>query len=77
MLECDDTHDPENPTTRMDCGIHGGWPYIAMQYVINAGGLASEKDYPFCYNFKGDAKCRPCSAKGYDPNICGPTRMPP
>jgi C1A family cysteine protease len=30
-----------------DQGCNGGWPYDAYQYMISAGGVESESDYPY------------------------------
>lgn len=51
ILECDAVVDVEQ--RKADCGFFGGWPYLAMQYVIEAGGLASEADYPYCVAMEG------------------------
>jgi len=41
IVDCDTT----------DGGCNGGWPYNAYQYVINAGGMEPEADYPYvAYN---------------------------
>jgi len=37
IVDCDKTCD----------GCNGGWTYLADQYVITAGGLESEADYPY------------------------------
>jgi C1A family cysteine protease len=37
ILDCDSS----------DYGCNGGWPYNAYQYVIGAGGLETEADYPY------------------------------
>jgi len=37
IVDCDTT----------DSGCNGGWPYNAYQYVISAGGLETESDYPY------------------------------
>jgi len=37
ILDCDTS----------DYGCNGGWPYNAYQYVINAGGIESEANYPY------------------------------
>ena len=44
----------DNTNNNADCGVFGGWPYLAMQYIIKAGGLATENDYPYCIVMKGD-----------------------
>lgn len=77
ILECDATVDPSN--RHADCGIFGGWPYLALQYVAKAGGLATEQDYPYCIAFKDSDqnKCWPCSAQGYDKDRCGEGLLPP
>jgi cathepsin F len=31
----------------LDYGCDGGWPYHAYEYIINAGGVESEADYPY------------------------------
>ena len=49
MSDCDSTVDPDPKRfPNADCGVFGGWPYLAMQYVIRVGGLPSEADYPYC-----------------------------
>jgi cathepsin F len=73
LVECDATVDPDPKSKNADCGIFGGWPYLAMQYVISAGGLAKEQDYEYCVG-KG---CYPCAAEGYDEEKCGPGLHPP
>jgi cathepsin F len=31
LIDCDDTYDPSS--LHMDCGVFGGWPYLAYQYI--------------------------------------------
>ena len=50
------------------CGIFGGGPSLAYQYVINAGGLQTWEDYPYCML---DDQCTPCLAPGYSLDFCG------
>ena len=61
-MECDATVDPKPNSKKADCGVFGGWPFLAMQYVIKAGGLSSEGDYPYFI----EKTCYPCEAEGYD-----------
>jgi len=37
ILDCD----------TVDQGCNGGWPYDAYQYVMGAGGIETEQDYPY------------------------------
>jgi len=37
IVDCDTT----------DGGCNGGWPSMAMQYVIGAGGMMKDSDYPY------------------------------
>lgn len=34
IVECDGMKD--NSTGEADCGVYGGWPFLALQYVKNA-----------------------------------------
>jgi len=52
-----------------DCGVFGGYPCRALQYVIEVGGIMSEVDYPYCV---GTGDCFPCSPPGYNTTFCGP-----
>jgi cathepsin F len=52
----------------LDCSVFGGWPYLAYEYAINAGGLNSESDYPYCAGF---GKCYPCMPNK-NTTFCGP-----
>jgi len=38
-----------------DYGCYGGWTDTAFKYVVEANGLASEKDYP--YGVDGHTPC--------------------
>lgn len=67
VVDCDATRDPTN--IHADCGVFGGWPYLAYQYVEHAGGLNSEATYNYC---SGSGKCYPCPADGYNKTVCGP-----
>ena len=37
-----------------DCGVFGGWPYLAYEYVKTEGGIQTEEDYPYCCGLGGD-----------------------
>jgi cathepsin F len=58
LVDCDDK----------DCGVFGGWPYSAYQYVMEAGGIPSEVDQPYC---SGTGGCYPCMAN-MNKTFCGP-----
>ena len=57
---------PNNATG--DCGVNGGEPFGAYDYIIRAGGIESDKDYPYCV---GDFSCTPCAPDGMNVTICG------
>ena len=40
-----------------DCGMFGGWPYLAYQFLQKAGGMFSEADWP--YYKEGMFPCMP------------------
>ncbi|KAL5493182.1 hypothetical protein EMCRGX_G014320 [Ephydatia muelleri] len=67
LVDCDATIDPDNLNS--DCGVFGGWPYLAYQYIANAGGIEEESAYPYC---SGSGQCYPCVPKGYNKTRCGP-----
>jgi cathepsin F len=58
ISECDNTN----------CGVFGGWPHLAVEYVVRAGGIATEADWPYCML---KSKCWPCMAEGYNKSMCG------
>lgn len=65
LVDCDGTSDPD--AHHADCSVFGGWPYLAYQYIIKAGGVPSEADWPYC---SGTGDCFPCMAGPID--LCGP-----
>jgi len=67
IVDCDGSTDPK--TNNSDCGVFGGWPYLAYGYVQRAGGLETEQQYPYCC---GTGDCYPCMAPGSTPDNCGP-----
>ena len=46
VSDCDGTMITSNNTG--DCGMFGGWPFLAYQYVINTGGIQTWESYPYC-----------------------------
>jgi cathepsin F len=66
LIECDASADVSRGWA--DCGMFGGWPYLGFQYLMKAGGIFSEKDYPYC---AGEGKCLPCMPRNYDLKLCG------
>lgn len=57
-----------NDCDAYDCGVFGGWPCRAFQYVIQNRGIMSESDYPYCV---GTGDCFPCVPTGYNITFCG------
>lgn len=70
LMECDASYDG---TYEADCGMFGGWPDLAMQYIINKGGIFSDAQMPYCAGMssKQPEKCWPCMAAGYSWQGCG------
>ena len=56
-----------------DCGEFGGWPYLALQYVVDTGGLRSDSDMPYCagIGYEEPGYCVPCMPSGYSKTLCG------
>lgn len=67
VVDCDGSQ--ETAGENADCGVYGGWPYLAFQYIKQAGGLSSEGNYSYC---AGSGSCSPCEAPGYNKTKCGP-----
>lgn len=67
LVDCDGSTDPT--TGHAECGIFGGWSYLAFDFIINNGGLPSEIDYPYCV---GNGSCYPCNTPTYSETFCGP-----
>ncbi|WP_411023834.1 C1 family peptidase, partial [Salmonella sp. s51228] len=67
LIDCDGTSDVIN--SRADCGVFGGWPYLAYQYIKQVGGIESEDTYPYC---SGTGACYPCVPDNYNKSLCGP-----
>jgi len=63
LVDCDGSHDD----IHADCSIFGGWPYLAYGFIMKAGGLPSEEDYPYC---AGTGDCYPCMLG--PKSLCGP-----
>jgi cathepsin F len=56
----------------LDCGVFGGFPHAAFEYVLKRGGLPSEADQPYCAGgLKGVPLCYPCMAND-NQTQCGP-----
>ena len=53
---------PYSPQQLIDCdtsnfGCNGGWPYMALYWLTNNGGLMTEEDYPILAN-KSHGSCK-------------------
>ncbi|KAL4221231.1 hypothetical protein ACF0H5_019495 [Mactra antiquata] len=73
VVECDSTADINKNNTNADCGVFGGWPYLAYQYVMKAGGLQTWEDYWYCCGLGGKpGTCEICPPGGYNWTRCGP-----
>ncbi|XP_052267506.1 cathepsin L-like isoform X2 [Dreissena polymorpha] len=72
VVDCDSMFDHGGNTTNADCGVFGGWPYLAYQYVMKAGGLETWEDYGYCCGLGGKpGTCSICPAAGYNWTLCG------
>ena len=69
VLECDSEYDDEHG----DCGMFGGWPFLAMQGIIKRGGIFADADMPYCaaVGYGKDGSCMPCMADDYSEQECG------
>lgn len=65
LVDCDGTADYDE--RHADCGVFGGWPYLAYQFVISAGGVPTEATDPYC---AGTGDCFPCMQGPIE--LCGP-----
>jgi len=74
LIECDAQAGPgRDGETHSDCGVFGGWPYLAYQYLIKAGGVLADKEMPYCsgIQYGQPGNCLPCMVKGYNKSLCG------
>jgi len=75
LIECDAETGVHGATGEVhgDCGVFGGWPYLAYQYWMKAGGVKTAAQMPYCagiqYNQPG--YCLPCMVHGYNKSLCG------
>ena len=69
LMECDASYNG----TWGDCGMFGGWPDLALQYIINTGGIFSQAQMPYCAGIPmgKPGNCLPCMATGYSWKGCG------
>ncbi|XP_064642990.1 cysteine proteinase 1-like [Lineus longissimus] len=71
VVDCDGGEDV--PKGRADCGVFGGWPYLAYQFIQKVGGLETEADYKYCAGAGGaPGTCFVCAPPGFNKTLCGP-----
>jgi cathepsin F len=74
LIECDDmSGKTQQGELVSDCGVFGGWPFLAYQYWMKAGGVRSEADMPYCsgIDYGKPGACLPCMVSGYSKKLCG------
>jgi len=75
LIECDATHGTRSvdKTEYSDCGVFGGWPYLAYQYWMKAGGVRTAAQMPYCSGipYGKPGYCIPCMVEGYSKSLCG------
>ncbi|XP_067931272.1 uncharacterized protein [Watersipora subatra] len=69
VVDCDDSEDV--PKSYGDCGVYGGWPYLAFGYLIRQGGIESWEDYGYCCG-GGKTPCFVCPMGVWNSSLCGP-----
>jgi cathepsin F len=76
FVECDASSDPDglDGSGCADCGVFGGWPYLAFDYAKDAGGVYQWEAWPYCVSPPRHStleQCWPCMADGYSKAYCG------
>lgn len=57
-----------------DCGVYGGLPSLAYEFVMAEGGMVKEKSVPYCAG-GGPHECTPCMAPHYNQTLCGKVKQ--
>jgi len=73
LIECDgEAGAGVTGEVHSDCGVFGGWPYLAYQYWMKAGVL-TDKQMPYCagIQYQQPGYCLPCMVHGYNKSLCG------
>jgi cathepsin F len=76
FVECDASDDPDGLGGYgcADCGVFGGWPYLAYDYAKGAGGVYATEDWDYCVSPPRGSpleQCWPCMPTGYSMSDCG------
>jgi len=69
LVECDNSDDSEK--SQADCSMFGGWPFLAFQYLMKAGGVRPASLFPYCSGWNNKSQCWPCMPLGYSKKDCG------
>lgn len=57
-----------------DCGVYGGFPSNAYEFVMAEGGFVKESAIPYCAG-GGEHTCTPCMAPHYNQTLCGKVKQ--
>ena len=68
VVECDDAVNSTAKPQQAACGVFGGYPWLAYEYIQQAGGLRTDEAMPYCI---GSGKCLPCVPDAWDAAVCG------
>lgn len=75
LIECDKTEGvrQQDGEEYGDCGVFGGWPFLAYQHWMKSGGVRTDAQMPYCSGipYGQPGYCIPCMVQGYNKSLCG------